>query len=187
MESKVIDASWSVSVVFLRSVFVPHLLTFENVSLKSLSHSGTRYMTWWRHVRKVLNVVYLMSKRCSIWKTCINEWMNEWSKCVCSPAWQWMKMELQAVLMAAGGGSRMMDLTYNTPKPLLPVGNKPLIWYPLSLLERAGFEGKQTNACQCTIITDTVLLHILFHCVIIAEKQHLNPVFCRGVAKLLAI
>lgn len=53
-----------------------------------------------------------------------------------------IKMELQAVLMAAGGGSRMMDLTYNTPKPLLPVGNKPLIWYPLSLLERAGFDGK---------------------------------------------
>ncbi|GAA6088429.1 translation initiation factor eIF-2B subunit gamma [Tachysurus ichikawai] len=54
-------------------------------------------------------------------------------------------MELQAVLMAAGGGSRMMDLTYNTPKPLLPVGNKPLIWYPLSLLERAGFEDMGTN------------------------------------------
>uniref|UniRef100_A0AAZ3QLJ6 Translation initiation factor eIF2B subunit gamma n=1 Tax=Oncorhynchus tshawytscha TaxID=74940 RepID=A0AAZ3QLJ6_ONCTS len=49
-------------------------------------------------------------------------------------------MELQAVLMAAGGGSRMMDLTYNTRKPLLPVGNKPLIWYPLNLLERVGFE-----------------------------------------------
>ncbi|KAK2860767.1 hypothetical protein Q7C36_004933 [Tachysurus vachellii] len=58
----------------------------------------------------------------------------------CVTAKQWIKMELQAVLMAAGGGSRMMDLTYNTPKPLLPVGNKPLIWYPLSLLERAGFE-----------------------------------------------
>uniref|UniRef100_A0AAY5EGB2 Translation initiation factor eIF2B subunit gamma n=1 Tax=Electrophorus electricus TaxID=8005 RepID=A0AAY5EGB2_ELEEL len=49
-------------------------------------------------------------------------------------------MELQAVVMAAGGGSRMMDLTYNTAKPLLPVGNRPLIWYPLNLLERAGFE-----------------------------------------------
>ncbi|XP_048845491.1 translation initiation factor eIF-2B subunit gamma [Brienomyrus brachyistius] len=49
-------------------------------------------------------------------------------------------MELQAVLMAAGGGSRMMELTYSTPKPLLPVGNKPLIWYPLSLLEKVGFE-----------------------------------------------
>lgn len=34
----------------------------------------------------------------------------------------------------------MMDLTYSTPKPLLPVGNKPLLWYPLSLLERVGFE-----------------------------------------------
>ncbi|XP_037315026.2 translation initiation factor eIF-2B subunit gamma [Pungitius pungitius] len=49
-------------------------------------------------------------------------------------------MELQAVLMAAGGGSRMPDLTYNTPKPMLPVGNKPLMWYPLNLLERVGFE-----------------------------------------------
>ncbi len=53
-------------------------------------------------------------------------------------------MELQAVLMAAGGGSRMMDLTYNTPKPLLPVGNRPLIWYPLNLLEKVGFEGEHT-------------------------------------------
>lgn len=51
-------------------------------------------------------------------------------------------MELQAVLMAAGGGSRMTDLTYNTPKCLLPVGNKPLMWYPLNLLERVGFEGE---------------------------------------------
>uniref|UniRef100_A0A667WDR0 Translation initiation factor eIF2B subunit gamma n=1 Tax=Myripristis murdjan TaxID=586833 RepID=A0A667WDR0_9TELE len=49
-------------------------------------------------------------------------------------------MEFQAVLMAAGGGSRMTDLTYNTPKAMLPVGNKPLMWYPLNLLERVGFE-----------------------------------------------
>ncbi|XP_077415988.1 translation initiation factor eIF2B subunit gamma [Vanacampus margaritifer] len=49
-------------------------------------------------------------------------------------------MELQAVMMAAGGGSRMTDLTYNTPKAMLPVGNRPLIWYPLSLLERVGFD-----------------------------------------------
>ncbi|XP_072366830.1 translation initiation factor eIF2B subunit gamma isoform X3 [Scyliorhinus torazame] len=51
-----------------------------------------------------------------------------------------LKMEFQAVLMAAGGGSRMMDLTSNIPKPLLLVGNKPLIWYPLNLMERLGFE-----------------------------------------------
>ncbi|KAM6219424.1 translation initiation factor eIF2B subunit gamma [Rhynchocyon petersi] len=49
-------------------------------------------------------------------------------------------MEFQAVVMAVGGGSRMTDLTSSIPKPLLPVGNKPLIWYPLNLLERVGFE-----------------------------------------------
>ncbi|XP_021260649.1 translation initiation factor eIF-2B subunit gamma isoform X2 [Numida meleagris] len=49
-------------------------------------------------------------------------------------------MEFQAVVMAAGGGSRMTDLTSSIPKPLLPVANRPLLWYPLNLLERAGFE-----------------------------------------------
>lgn len=49
-------------------------------------------------------------------------------------------MELQAVIMAVGGGSRMMDLTSSIPKPLLLVGSKPLIWYPINMLERAGFE-----------------------------------------------
>ncbi|KAM8930464.1 translation initiation factor eIF2B subunit gamma isoform 2-T2 [Pelodytes ibericus] len=51
-----------------------------------------------------------------------------------------MVMELQAVVMAVGGGSRMADLTTSIPKPLLPVGNRPLLWYPLNMLERAGFE-----------------------------------------------
>uniref|UniRef100_A0A8C5QQ87 Translation initiation factor eIF2B subunit gamma n=1 Tax=Leptobrachium leishanense TaxID=445787 RepID=A0A8C5QQ87_9ANUR len=51
-----------------------------------------------------------------------------------------MAVELQAVVMAVGGGSRMMDLTTGISKPLLPVGNRPLLWYPLNMLERAGFE-----------------------------------------------
>ena len=50
-------------------------------------------------------------------------------------------MEFQAVVMAAGTGSRMTDLTSRCPKALLPVGNYPLLWYPISALERAGFEG----------------------------------------------
>ncbi|XP_044297797.1 translation initiation factor eIF-2B subunit gamma [Varanus komodoensis] len=49
-------------------------------------------------------------------------------------------MEFQAVVMAVGGGSRMMDLTSSIPKALLPICNKPLIWYPLNLLEQVGFE-----------------------------------------------
>ena len=50
-------------------------------------------------------------------------------------------MEYQAVVMAAGRGSQMTELTHNTPKCLLPIANKPMIWYPLKMLENAGFEG----------------------------------------------
>ncbi|XP_061878861.1 translation initiation factor eIF-2B subunit gamma [Entelurus aequoreus] len=69
-------------------------------------------------------------------------------------------MELQAVLMAAGGGSRMTELTYNSPKAMLPVGNKPLMWYPLNLLERVGFEEViviTTKEVQKMMSTDTKL------------------------------
>jgi len=46
---------------------------------------------------------------------------------------------LQAVVMAGGKGSRMTDLTSGKPKCLLPVGNKPLVWYPLHMLQTNGF------------------------------------------------
>ena len=47
--------------------------------------------------------------------------------------------DFEAVVLAAGKGSRMMELTAGKPKCLLPIGNFPMIWYPLRLLERAGF------------------------------------------------
>lgn len=51
-------------------------------------------------------------------------------------------MEYQAVVMAAGRGSRMTDLVDpKKPKCLLPIGNRPMIWYSLKLLEKTGFEG----------------------------------------------
>ena len=50
-------------------------------------------------------------------------------------------MEFQAVILAAGRGSRMYPLTEDCPKALLPVGNRPLIWYPIHLLEDNGFQG----------------------------------------------
>ena len=52
-------------------------------------------------------------------------------------------VKFQAVIMAAGTGSRMSPLTERIPKALLPVGNLPVIWYPINFLEKAGFEGKQ--------------------------------------------
>lgn len=48
--------------------------------------------------------------------------------------------EFQAVVLAAGKGSRYTELTSRKAKCLLPIGSKPMIWYPLQLLERNGFQ-----------------------------------------------
>ena len=45
------------------------------------------------------------------------------------------------MILAAGQGSRISDLTSSMPKALLPVANMPMIWYPVQMLEKAGFQG----------------------------------------------
>ncbi len=47
---------------------------------------------------------------------------------------------MKAMILAAGRGSRMQQLTETLPKPLLKVANKPLIQYHLENLEQAGFK-----------------------------------------------
>ncbi|MBN3037579.1 MAG: NTP transferase domain-containing protein, partial [Candidatus Diapherotrites archaeon] len=42
---------------------------------------------------------------------------------------------MQAIILAAGKGLRMRPLTENTPKPLLPVANKPIIQHQLEALQ----------------------------------------------------
>ena len=46
----------------------------------------------------------------------------------------------KAMVLAAGLGTRLRPLTYETPKPLLPLGKMHIIDYPLQLLERSGIE-----------------------------------------------
>ena len=52
-------------------------------------------------------------------------------------------LELQPIILAAGRGSRMSDITAKIPKALLPVGNLPMIFYPIHMLDKYGFEGKK--------------------------------------------
>ena len=43
-----------------------------------------------------------------------------------------------AILMASGMGTRMRPLTETTPKPLIKVGNKPMIETVIDGLEKRG-------------------------------------------------
>lgn len=43
---------------------------------------------------------------------------------------------MKAIILAAGSGTRLRPLTYGIPKPLLPVGGRPVIDYVLDNLQR---------------------------------------------------
>lgn len=49
-------------------------------------------------------------------------------------------VEYQALVLAAGQGSRMTDVTSSKSKCLLPVGGLPLLTYPLAMLKKIGFQ-----------------------------------------------
>ncbi len=45
---------------------------------------------------------------------------------------------MKALVLAAGRGERLRPLTDTVPKPMLELGGRPLIHYPLAMLRRAG-------------------------------------------------
>jgi NDP-sugar pyrophosphorylase family protein len=47
---------------------------------------------------------------------------------------------MNAVIMAGGLGTRLRPLTYAIPKPLIPIGDKPILEILLGQLQRAGFQ-----------------------------------------------
>jgi N-acetyl-alpha-D-muramate 1-phosphate uridylyltransferase len=52
---------------------------------------------------------------------------------------------MKAMLLAAGRGERMRPLTDSLPKPLVPVGGRPLIGWHLAALARAGIREVVVN------------------------------------------
>ena len=96
-----------------------------------------------------------------------------------------MHNKIDVVIMAGGKGERLMPLTKNTPKPLLKVGNKPIIEYSTDLLASYGLKHIHIsiNYLGEQIITyfrDHNKHHIDFN--FIQETKHLGTI---GALKLL--
>ncbi len=64
-------------------------------------------------------------------------------------------IDIKAVLMAGGKGTRLRPLTCNIPKPMVPILNKPIMEYSINLLKKFGVEDMAvTMAYLPSIITD---------------------------------
>ena len=46
---------------------------------------------------------------------------------------------MKAIIMAGGFGTRLRPLTINIPKPMVPIGNLPMMEHVVNLLKRHGF------------------------------------------------
>lgn len=69
---------------------------------------------------------------------------------------------MQAIILAGGQGTRLRPLTYTTPKPMLPVANRPALGHTLTALHQAG--------CRNAIVTTNYLAEQ------VAEGLHALPV-----------
>jgi len=59
---------------------------------------------------------------------------------------------VKAMILAAGRGERMGDITKDNPKPLIRVKGKPLIEWHLEKLSATGFKDIVINVCYLPYI-----------------------------------
>src|SRR2546429_8690590 len=64
---------------------------------------------------------------------------------------------MKALVLSAGKGERLMPLTATVPKPIVEVGGRPLIHYPLRMLARAGVTDVAINVYHLAAAVQTAL------------------------------
>jgi len=64
---------------------------------------------------------------------------------------------MKALVLSAGKGERLMPLTAAVPKPIVEVGGRPLIHYPLRMLARAGVTDIAINVHHLAAAVQTAL------------------------------
>ena len=53
---------------------------------------------------------------------------------------------MKAILLAGGKGTRLRPLTVHTPKPIVPILNRPFLYYQIDLLGRCRKSTRSSSA-----------------------------------------